>query len=99
MELLHLALYIDKLKRNDILDTVEIGLITNMQTYKSPNLVQPLFLKTLYCIIKTHNFFYLYILVFLWPLTWQGMVYTFIKADNTVAVLVIPSNCQNHYNL
>jgi len=26
------------------------------------------------------------------------MLYTFIKADSTIAILVIPSNCQNHYN-
>ena len=31
------------------LDTVEMGLITDMQTYKSLNLVQHLFHKTLHC--------------------------------------------------
>jgi len=28
----------------------------------------------------------------MWPLSWQGMVYTFTKTDNTVAALDIPSN-------
>ena len=46
------------------LDTVEMGLITDMQTYKSPNLVQLLFNKTLHFILTTHLFFYVYILVF-----------------------------------
>ena len=46
------------------LDTDEIGLTTDMQTYKSQNLVQPLFYKMLYRTLLTHLFFYIYIVFF-----------------------------------
>ena len=46
------------------LDTVQMGLITDMQTYKPLNLVQHLFHNTLYCVLYTHFFFYVYILFF-----------------------------------
>ena len=64
VELLHPAIHIDKPKQLTFLDTVEMGLTTDMQTYKSPKLVQPLLLKMFYCILTTHLFFYIYILFF-----------------------------------
>ena len=73
------------------LDTVEMGLITDMHTYKSLNVVQHLFLKTSYCILYTHLFFYVYILLI--PFT----VYLFLFSHSPSPPLAYPSPSQPSY--